>query len=67
VLTFHRIDLKALESVYCVSSIVDLGKAKKELKTGFNGILGILFNCVSCDTGILAKSAILGFSEVSAN
>jgi hypothetical protein len=49
VLTFSRIDLKALESVYCVPSIVDLSKAKKWLKTGFNGFLGASLQSVSRD------------------
>ena len=54
-----QIDLKALESVFVGSSIVDLGKAKKALKTGFNGLLGASLDCVSC--------AVFRFCEVSAN
>ena len=54
-----QIDLKALESVFVGLSIVALGKAKKALKMGFNGILGALLDCVSC--------ADFRFSEVSAN
>jgi len=54
-----RICLKRLESVIVVSSILPLHRAKKRLKTGFNGLLGASLDCVSC--------AVLWFSEVSAN
>lgn len=56
---FIRINLNRLQSVFVGSSIVGMHKAKKALKTGFNGLLGASLDCVSC--------AVFRFSEVSAN